>query len=80
MKSVWGVPASWRRAARLWEMKLSVDPLSAIISAVDLWVPPGEVTGTSSNSKRLPEPGMAGSKLEGCSWGELALAVVSAWQ
>ena len=37
---------------------------------------PGKATGTSSSSKRLPEPGMAVTWLEGCGW-ELALI---AWQ
>ena len=65
MKSVWGVPERWSWAASSCDMKLSVEPLSAIISAEEEKPPQGEFTGTSSSSNRLPASGREGALLEG---------------
>ena len=78
MKSVWGVPGSWSLLASSSEMKLSVEPLSAIISAEVEAVPQGERTGTSNSSNRLPAPGIEGAWEEGCALG--ALEVARDWQ
>ena len=73
------MPWGWSLAANSCDTKLSVLPLSAIMSVEEERPPQGEVTGTSSTSKRLPDPGRVGTRLEGCAW-VLLEVVVMAWQ